>query len=226
MRPRSEQPAPTATPRKRLRPVGHLWVRMSMTLWQPVLASPHPGASAIGRTQSQIAASDGWMNGHARVLFHNGKIGFVPSSEIKPCHSSLKPSGSCRWPACVSGIHLFSPADRCASTWGTVSEALVQPCAAAPWWPAWPQHRPNPNLVSPDGVPGTEPLTAQRRGNPEAGSVARPLTRFQVPDRRRHPLPGFMQLCGPKGGKPGLCLDQTRAGRFCDAHPMRHVFLP
>ena len=79
MRPRSEQPAPTATSRKRLRPVGHLWVRMSTTLWQPVLASPHPGASAIGRTQSQIAASDGWMNGHARVLFHNGKIGFMPS---------------------------------------------------------------------------------------------------------------------------------------------------
>ena len=69
-----------------------------------------------------------------------------------------------------------------------------------------------PNLVSPDGAPGTEPLTAQRRGNPEAGSVARPLTRFQVPGRRRHPLPGFMQLCGPKGGKPGLRLDQTRAG--------------
>ena len=78
MRPRSEQPAPVAMPQERLRPVGHQWVCMSTTPWQPVLSSPYSGAAVIGRTQPQIAASIGWVNGYAEVLFYNGKIGFVP----------------------------------------------------------------------------------------------------------------------------------------------------
>lgn len=102
MRPRPEQPAPVATPQERLRPAGHTWVCMSTTPWQPVLSSPYPGATVIGRTQPQIAASIGWVNGYAEVLFYNGKIGFVPSSQIRPYHSDLKPNGTCT----VAGLRL------------------------------------------------------------------------------------------------------------------------
>jgi len=102
MRPRPEQPAPVATPQERLRPAGHLWVCMSTTPWQPVLSSPYAGASIIGRTLPQIAAGNGWVNGYAEVLSYNGKIGFVPSSQIKPYHSDLKPSGTCT----VAGLRL------------------------------------------------------------------------------------------------------------------------
>ncbi len=102
MQPRPEQPAPVATPQERLRPVSHLWVCMSTTPWQPVLSSPYAGASIIGRTLPQIAAGNGWVNGYAEVLFYNGKIGFVPSSRIKPYHSDLKPSGTCT----VAGLRL------------------------------------------------------------------------------------------------------------------------
>lgn len=102
MPPRPEQPAPVATPQERLRPIGHLWVCMSITPWQPVLSSPYAGASIIGRTLPQIAAGNGWVNGYAEVLFYNGKIGFVPSSQIKPYHSDLKPSGTCT----VAGLRL------------------------------------------------------------------------------------------------------------------------
>ena len=75
---------------------------MSTTPWQPVLSSPYPGATVIGRTQPQIAASIGWVNGYAEVLFYNGKIGFVPSSEIKPYHSDLRPNSTC----VVAGLRL------------------------------------------------------------------------------------------------------------------------
>ena len=102
MRPRPEQTPPAATPRERLRPVNHLWVCMSTTPWQPVLSSPYPGATVIGRTQPQIAASIGWVNGYAEVLFYNGKIGFVPSSQIKPYHSDLRPGSTCT----VAGLRL------------------------------------------------------------------------------------------------------------------------
>ena len=95
MRPRPEQPAPVATRQERLRPVGHQWVCMSTTPWQLVLSSPYSGASVIGRTQQQIAASIDWVNGFAQVLFYNGKIGYVPSSEVKPYHSDLRPNSSC-----------------------------------------------------------------------------------------------------------------------------------
>ena len=102
MRPRPEQTPPIATPRERLRPVNHLWVCMSTTPWQPVLSSPYPGATVIGRTQPQIAASNGWVNGYAEVLFYNGKIGFVPSAQIKPYHSDLRPGSTCT----VAGLRL------------------------------------------------------------------------------------------------------------------------
>lgn len=102
MRPRPEQPAPVATPQERLRPAGHTWVCMSTTPWQPILASPYPGATIIGRTLPQIAASYGWVNGYGEVLAYNGKIGFVPSSQIKPYHSDLKPNGTCT----VAGLRL------------------------------------------------------------------------------------------------------------------------
>jgi len=33
------------------------------------------------------------VNGYAEVLSYNGKIDFVPSSQIRPYHSDLKPNG-------------------------------------------------------------------------------------------------------------------------------------
>jgi len=102
MRPRPERAAPVATPQERLRPTGRLWVCMSTTPWQPVLSSPSPTASIIGRTLPQIAAGNGWVNGYAEVLFYNGKIGFVPSSQIKPYHSEVKANGTCT----VAGLRI------------------------------------------------------------------------------------------------------------------------
>ena len=102
MRPRPDRDAPVATPQERLRPTNRLWVCMSTTPWQPVLSSPYPTASIIGRTLPQIAAGNGWVNGYAEVLFYNGKIGFVPSSQIKPYHSDVKANGTCT----VAGLRL------------------------------------------------------------------------------------------------------------------------
>ena len=102
MRPRPEQPAPVATPQERLRPASHQWMCMSTTPWQPIRSSPSPSASVIGQTLPQIAASIGWVNGFAEVLSYNGRIGYVPSSEIKPYHSNLKPNGTCT----VAGLRI------------------------------------------------------------------------------------------------------------------------
>lgn len=102
MRPRPDRPAPVATPHEKLRSAGGLWVCMSTTPWQPILSSPYPTATIIGRTLPQIAASHGWVNGYGEVLAYNGKIGFVPSSQIRPYHSEVNASGTCT----VAGLRL------------------------------------------------------------------------------------------------------------------------
>lgn len=95
MPPRSEQRAHAPTQREALQPTRRSWVCMSTTPWQPVLASPSPRAAVIGRTQPQIAVSGNRVDGYAEVLFYNGKLGFVPASQIQPYHSEVNPHGTC-----------------------------------------------------------------------------------------------------------------------------------
>jgi len=95
IRPRPDLPAPVPTPHERNIPTNRLWVCMSTTPWQPVLASPYPSAPVIGQTQQMVAASNGWVDGYAEVLHYNGKIGFIPSSTVKPYHSDINPHGTC-----------------------------------------------------------------------------------------------------------------------------------
>ncbi len=95
MKPRPDLPAPVPTPHERIIPTNHLWVCMSTTPWQPVLASPYPSAPVIGQTQQMVAASIGWVDGYAEVLHYNGKIGFIPASTVKPYHSDINPHGTC-----------------------------------------------------------------------------------------------------------------------------------
>ncbi len=44
---------------------------MSTIPWQPVLSSPYPSATVIGRTLPQIAASYSWVNGYTTTDITN-----------------------------------------------------------------------------------------------------------------------------------------------------------
>lgn len=105
---RPNLPAPVPTPHERVIPTNHPWVCMSTTPWQPVLASPNPKAPVIGQTQSMIAASHGWIDGYAEVLHYNGKIGFIPASNVKPFHSDINPNATCTIPGLrLNGTPIF-----------------------------------------------------------------------------------------------------------------------
>ena len=109
MRPRPNLPAPVPGVEEKIIPTNHTWVCISTTPWQPVLSSPHPNAPVIGQTQSMVAASIGWVNGYAEVLHYNGKIGFIPSSTVKPYHSDINPHGTCTIPGLrVNGTPVFA----------------------------------------------------------------------------------------------------------------------
>lgn len=108
MRPRPDRPAPVPTLPERIVPTNHQWVCMSTTPWQPVLSAPNPRASVIGQTQQMVAASIGWVNGYAEVLHYNGKIGFIPSSTVRPFHNDIKPNGTCTVPGLrLNGTPVF-----------------------------------------------------------------------------------------------------------------------
>lgn len=82
---------------------------MSTTPWRPILASLHPGAPVIGQTQPMIAASNGWVNGYAEVLNYNGKVGYIPSPQVRPYRSDVNPHGTCTIPGVrVDGSPVFS----------------------------------------------------------------------------------------------------------------------
>lgn len=98
MKPRPDRPAPVPTQHEKIIPTRNLWVCMSTTPWQPVLASPNPRAPVIGQTQSMIAVSSAWVDGYAEVLHYNGKLGFIPASTVKPYHSDINPHGTCTIP--------------------------------------------------------------------------------------------------------------------------------
>lgn len=108
MKPRPDLPAPVPTPHERILPTNHLWVCMSTTPWQPVLASPNPRAPVIGQTQQMVAVSRGWIDGYAEVLHYNGKIGFIPASAVRPFHNDINPSGTCTIPGLrMNGTPVF-----------------------------------------------------------------------------------------------------------------------
>lgn len=109
MKPRPNLPAPVPTIQERIIPTKHLWVCMSTTPWQPVLSSPNPRAPVIGQTQQMVAASIGWVDGYAEVLHYDGKIGFIPSSTVKPYHSDINPHGTCTIPGLrLNGTPVFA----------------------------------------------------------------------------------------------------------------------
>jgi len=109
MRPRPNLPAPVPTVQERIIPTNHSWVCMSTNPWQPVLSSPYRNAPVIGQTQSMVAASVGWVDGYAEVLHYDGKIGFIPSSTIKPYHSDINPHGTCTIPGLrLNGTPVFA----------------------------------------------------------------------------------------------------------------------
>ena len=76
------------------------WICKSTNPWQPVYSEPSLTAPTFGQTQSHVAVGGRTQNGFARILFPNGKIGWIPANQVRPFVSDVKPGLACQ----VSGV--------------------------------------------------------------------------------------------------------------------------
>jgi len=72
------------------------WICKSTKPWQPVYSEPRFGAPTLGETQSHVAVGGRSQNGFARILFPNGKIGWIPANQVRDFVSDVKPGLTCQ----------------------------------------------------------------------------------------------------------------------------------
>jgi len=98
--PRNWGPPPPqgSIPQDTILPAKDLWVCMSTDAYQPVFAEPSTKAPVIGQTLTQVAVSGPYVDGFAKVLHYNGKVGYVPKGEVRPFKSEIKAGLSCSIP--------------------------------------------------------------------------------------------------------------------------------
>ena len=77
-----------------LHPAKGLWVCMSTDPYIRILAAPHVGAAAIGQSVGEVAAGQD-RGGYTSVLFHEGRIGWVPTSSVRPYHNDFNTQATC-----------------------------------------------------------------------------------------------------------------------------------
>ena len=88
-------PRDTTAPVRLHQPSG-LWVCKSTDPYVPILAEPRPDARPIGQSAGQVAAGAD-SGAYTSVLFHEGQIGYVPRSALRPYQNQFNPRASCRF---------------------------------------------------------------------------------------------------------------------------------
>jgi len=76
------------------------WICKGTTAWQPVYSAPSMSAAPLGKTMNMIAVGGRPQNGFARILFPNGKIGWVPAGTVHEYVSDVVPNATCS----ISGV--------------------------------------------------------------------------------------------------------------------------
>ena len=88
-------PASHVRPEALHQPSG-LWRCMGTAQYQPIYARPSATSHVIGRSDGRIAAG---ADDHrfTSVLFHEGVVGYVPTSAVEEFHNQFQPSLGCRF---------------------------------------------------------------------------------------------------------------------------------
>ena len=86
----------SSVPKLRIFQPSEPWICKSTKPWQPVYSEPNLAAPKLGETQSHVAVGGRSQNGFARILFPNGKIGWIPANQVRDFVSDVKPGASCQ----------------------------------------------------------------------------------------------------------------------------------
>lgn len=85
-----------------------LWVCKSTDQYVPILAAPQLGARVIGQSSGRVAAGAD-TGAFTSVLYHEGLVGYLPMSAIRPYRNEFDSHASCRFTGLgPTGIVMFN----------------------------------------------------------------------------------------------------------------------
>ena len=87
-------PPPATSNRVSLHPPQGIWVCMSTNEYVPILSEPRPGSPVLGQSSGQIAAGPD-RGGYTSVLYHEGKVGWLPKTAVRPYHNEFNARATC-----------------------------------------------------------------------------------------------------------------------------------
>ena len=90
----------SSVPKEQLFQSAEPWICKSTRDGLPVYSQPSASAPVMGETMSQVAVGGRSQNGFARILFPNGRIGWIPSNQVRDYVNEFNPSATCQ----VKGI--------------------------------------------------------------------------------------------------------------------------
>ena len=86
----------SSVPKEQLFQPAEPWICKSTQDGLPVFSQPSASSPKMGETMSQIAVGGRSQNGFARILFPNGRIGWIPANQVRDYVNEFNPSATCQ----------------------------------------------------------------------------------------------------------------------------------
>ena len=86
----------SSVPKEQLYQPAEPWICKSTQDGLPVYSQPNASAPTIGETMSQVAVGGRSQNGFARILFPNGRIGWIPANQVRDYANEFNRSATCQ----------------------------------------------------------------------------------------------------------------------------------
>ncbi len=101
-------PPPTTSNRVPLHAPPGIWICMSTNEYVPILSEPRTGSPVLGQSSGQIAAGAD-RGGYTSVLYHEGKIGWLPKAAVRPYHNEFNARATCTFAGLrADGLVMFN----------------------------------------------------------------------------------------------------------------------
>jgi hypothetical protein len=89
-------PPLSSVPKEQLFQPAEPWICKSTQDGLPIYSQPSASSPKMGNTMSQVAVGGRSQNGFARILFPNGRIGWLPADQVRDYVNEFNPSATCQ----------------------------------------------------------------------------------------------------------------------------------
>jgi len=89
-------PPLSSVPKEQLFQPAEPWICKSTQDGLPIYSQPSASSPKMGETMSQVAVGGRSQNGFARILFPNGRIGWLRADQVRDYVNQFNPSATCQ----------------------------------------------------------------------------------------------------------------------------------